>query len=43
MGSAAPHQLRLPRAHPTQAQMPPGTGYPQLLWAACARATPPSE
>ena len=34
MGRAAPHQLRLPRAHPTWPSVPPGMGHPQLLWAA---------
>lgn len=29
--------------HPTQAWMAPGMAHPQLLSAACARASPPSE
>jgi len=43
MGRAAPHQLRLPRAHPTWPGVPPGMGHPQLRAAVPESHCPLSE
>jgi len=38
-----PHQLRLPKIPSSLALSTSGMEHPQLLWAACARASPHSE
>ena len=42
-GRAAPHQLRLPRVPSILALSTFRDGAPQLLWAACASTSLPSE
>jgi len=43
LGRAAPHQLRLPRAPSNPALSLSRDGAPTALWAACAKASLPSE
>jgi len=43
MGRAATHQIRLPRTSSSLALNTSRDGAPQLLWATCSRASPPSH